>query len=113
MPSTITFDDNSNYFSAMCGLCKKMKIELNKVQDLSNKIFSFTSTITFDDNSNYFSAMCGLCKKTKIELNKVQDLSNKIFSCNDLTSTFGADLEMVANVMGLTGPNGLYFCPFC
>ena len=43
----------------------------------------------------------------------MQDLLNKIFSFNDLTSTFGADLEMVANVMGLTGPNRLYFCPLC
>ena len=68
-------------------------------KNLCRSNLGMPSTITFDDNNNYFSATCGLRKKTKIELNKVQYLSNKIFSFNDLTSTFGADWEMVANVM--------------
>ena len=68
-------------------------------KNLCRSNLGMPSTITFDDNNNYFSATCGLCKKTKIELNKAQYLSNKIFSFNDLTSTFGAVWEMVANVM--------------
>ena len=31
----------------------------------------------------------------------------------NMLSTAGADWEMVANVIGLTGPNGRHVCPFC
>ena len=58
-----------------------------------------------------YSASCDLCKNATESVDSTETGMEVTFT--NLVSTFRADWEMVATVLGLRGPNGRHFCPFC
>ena len=80
----------------------------------TNNCSGMPSNIQFDDENKFYSVSCGLCKRNVIKgFTQVNNTTAMHVTFSNMLSTFGADWEMVANVLGLTGPNGRHFCPFC
>ena len=72
----------------------------------------------FNDGNKTISVSCPACKEHigTIPTNEQISISNDtepVETFKASVSTFGCDWEMLANVLGQTGPNGKYFCPFC
>ena len=75
------------------------------------------SNSKFNDGNKTISVSCPACKEHigTIPTNEQISISNDtepVETFKASVSTFGCDWEMLANVLGQTGPNGKYFCPF-
>ena len=67
--------------------------------------------MVFNNQNKEYNASCDLFKNATKSVDSTETGMKVTFS--NLVSTFGADWEIVATVLGLTGPNGRHFCPFC
>ena len=73
--------------------------------------YGMPSTEVFNNENKVYSASCDLCKNATRSVDSTETGMEVTFT--NLVSTFGADWEMVATVLGPTRPNGRHFCPFC
>ena len=88
----------------------------SKSTTLSDAVVGLPPECKFNDSNTALSPLCPLCEKSmKTNVNMNQNLPTVYQEDIFTTSfpTFGADWEMVATILGQTGPNGKYFCPFC
>ena len=91
----------------------------SKSTTLSDTVDGLPPEYKFNDSNTALSSLCPLCEKSmktnKTNVNMKQNLptmyQEDIFATSFLT--FGADWEMVATILGQTGPNGKHICPFC
>lgn len=70
--------------------------------------------------NEYHSQRCLLCQKTTYRYFKshssncdANQSSSTMYSISEFWLSLGGDWEFIARLLGLTGPNGTFFCNFC
>ena len=67
--------------------------------------------------NEYHSQRCLLCQKTHFKSHSSNCDANKPssakYSISEFWLSLGGDWEFIARLLGLTGPNGTFFCNFC
>ena len=88
----------------MCGFnVKGMQNWPNELQELAR-----------NPQNQHVSNRCLLCRKpTNSQCNNENRVSQEECYISESWLSLGGDWEFIARLLGLTGPNGTYFCNFC